>query len=138
MAAPMKPPTVHELKMWPVPFDAVLDGSKGADVRRCDDRQFVSGDLLLFRCWKEKYFDRCLLARITNVTRYAGELDLYVVDSVNSNAPQNGGQLVNFIGFPAAVLSFYLEGDVGTYSVVKERAAALRGAEIVTNKGRLR
>ncbi len=41
---------VHELKCWPVPYRATLDGSKRHEFRR-NDRGFEVGDLLLLREW---------------------------------------------------------------------------------------
>lgn len=38
----------HELKTWPGPFAALLDGSKTFELRR-DDRAFVVGDTLVLK-----------------------------------------------------------------------------------------
>lgn len=41
--------TVHELKTWPEFFNAVENGDKPFEVRRCDDRSFAVGDVLILR-----------------------------------------------------------------------------------------
>jgi hypothetical protein len=40
--------TVHELKTWPVLFDAIINGEKTFEVRK-NDRDFRSGDVVLLR-----------------------------------------------------------------------------------------
>lgn len=39
----------HNLKCWPVFFEAIVDGRKKHDLRRADDRKFRVGDLVRLR-----------------------------------------------------------------------------------------
>lgn len=41
--------TTHDLKTWPVYWDAIADGRKTFEVRRNDDRGFNAGDEVLLR-----------------------------------------------------------------------------------------
>lgn len=62
----------HELKTWPEPFQAVLDGRKRFEVRK-DDRGFAVGDLLRLKEWEPsdhhwpygRYTGRETLVRVT-------------------------------------------------------------------------
>jgi len=46
---------IHELKTWPEPFEAILQGRKRHEVRR-DDRGFAVGDLLHLKEWSPDAF----------------------------------------------------------------------------------
>jgi len=46
----VRAPRVHELKCWPDPFQAILDGRKRFEFRR-DDRGYAVGDILDLHEW---------------------------------------------------------------------------------------
>lgn len=63
--------SVHELKTWPEPFDAVWRGEKHHEVR-VDDRGYRVGDELLLQEWEPKeglYSGRSIRLRVTHISR---------------------------------------------------------------------
>ena len=61
---------MHELKIWPEAFQAVLDGIKRYEIRK-SDRDFHVGDTLFLREWEptqEKYSGRDLYVKVTYMT----------------------------------------------------------------------
>jgi len=68
---------IHELKSWPDPFQALMDGTKRAEVRAMD-RDFAVGDLLYLREWnpvEEAYTGRHIFRQVTHIT-HPGEYNL--------------------------------------------------------------
>lgn len=68
---------VHELKSWPIYFEAVWEGRKTAELRK-DDRGFCEGDLIWLREWDPgpdnisaehpaRYTGRTVMLQITHV-----------------------------------------------------------------------
>lgn len=71
---------LHELKIYPKYFDAVLNGSKPFEIRR-NDRYFQVGDNVILREWDNiKYSGRTIFAEITYVfdDRFIGLTEGYV------------------------------------------------------------
>ena len=67
---------IHDLKIWPQFFDAVVDGRKRAELRK-NDRDFRDGDILNLRefdPYQEKYTGRGVTVLVTHVQRIR-ELD---------------------------------------------------------------
>lgn len=61
----------HELKCWPEPFQAVLDGRKRHEIRQYD-RSYCVGDTLLLREYdpeKKTYSGREVTAEVTYFSR---------------------------------------------------------------------
>ena len=69
----MRSPKTHELKTWPMQFQAVLDEVKVHELRR-DDRGFRVGDTLLLREWDpgtESYSGRWLEVEVMYISKVA-------------------------------------------------------------------
>lgn len=67
LAKPQAPPKVHDLKTWPIVFDAVATRAKTFEIRK-DDRGYQVGDILLLREWDpetEEYSGRKVRALVT-------------------------------------------------------------------------
>lgn len=61
----------HELKTWPAPFQAVIDGKKTYEFRR-NDRNFQVGDRLWLREWNNEtaqYTGRNAVAEVSYITQ---------------------------------------------------------------------
>jgi hypothetical protein len=59
--------TVHDLKTWPIFFDAIVDGRKPFDYR-FNDRDFKVGDFLRLQEWcpkRKDYTGRWVMRKIT-------------------------------------------------------------------------
>jgi hypothetical protein len=64
--------TNHELKCDPEPFQALYDGRKNFEVRKCDDRTFSAGDTLFLREFNQingQYTGRHLTKQVTYMVR---------------------------------------------------------------------
>lgn len=78
---------LHELKIYPKYFNAVLDGSKTFEIRK-NDRWFQVGDNILLREWDNiKYSGRTIYAEITYILddKFIGLEDGYVALGIKVN-----------------------------------------------------
>lgn len=61
---------MHELKIWPVNYEAVATGAKKYEIRKCD-RPFKVGDQVMLREWypeTKQFTGRSSIFRITHMT----------------------------------------------------------------------
>jgi hypothetical protein len=60
----------HELKTWPAPFQAVVNGEKRYEIRSTYDRKFEVSDILFLREWDPNrgYTGRSVAARVLYIT----------------------------------------------------------------------
>jgi len=94
---------IHDLKIAPLFFKAVLSGEKKAELR-WNDRNFNCGDFLLLREWEGKYTGLKTLVKITHVL----PVDKFIISGGNwvmmSIAPLNSydAQLLREASFGGA------------------------------------
>ncbi|WP_270275165.1 ASCH/PUA domain-containing protein, partial [Enterococcus faecalis] len=73
-----KEPTIHELKILPEYFEAVVSGNKRFEIRK-NDRNYKKGDILRLNEYQEgQYTGDVHVSEITYITDYAQQ-DGYVV-----------------------------------------------------------
>ncbi len=71
---------LHELKIQPKQFQEVMSGKKRTEIRRCDDRTFVAGDVLRLWEWdpkSKKYTGAALFVDVTHVDLIQDVVKLY-------------------------------------------------------------
>lgn len=64
--------TIHSLKCWPEPFEALLAGRKTFDIRQETDRRFEPEDVLVLREWDppaKKFTGRVLVRGVSYLAR---------------------------------------------------------------------
>lgn len=64
---------VHELKIWPSYFEAVLNGTKTFEIRK-DDRQFSVGDILVLMEYEPGVIDYSVVPEVIKESRYTGRV----------------------------------------------------------------
>lgn len=75
---------MHELKIYPEFFEAVVSGAKQFEIRK-NDRNFENGDILHLREWTgENYTGRSYKVEITYITDYAQKAGYVVLGIKNS------------------------------------------------------
>ena len=68
---------IHQLKTWPEPFAAVVDGGKTCELRK-NDRDYKVGDVLILQEWNpdtKEYTGNEEVAHVTHIIR-GGEFGL--------------------------------------------------------------
>lgn len=78
---------LHELKIYPHYFNAILDGNKKFEIRK-NDRNFQKGDNILLREWDNiKYSGRTIFVTITYILddRFVGLAEGYVALGIEVN-----------------------------------------------------
>jgi hypothetical protein len=64
--------TVHELKIWPDGYKAVLNGTKTAEWR-LNDRNFQVGDILYLRAWvpqtRQYMLEASTIVEVTHIVK---------------------------------------------------------------------
>jgi hypothetical protein len=93
-AAPAPWKRAHELKVWPVFFDALLSGIKPFEIRK-NDRDFWAGDLLVLNEFEPEgrgYTGRGLTRTVSYVTDYEQQAGFVVLglSPAASKAPEVG------------------------------------------------
>lgn len=64
---------IHELKIWPSYFEAVLNGSKTFEIRK-DDRKFSVGDILVLKEYEPGVIDYSVVPEVIKESRYTGRV----------------------------------------------------------------
>ncbi len=84
--------TVGRLKTWPGDLDEIRLGKKRSEVRRCDDRRFVAGQVWELYPWDpitaRELDGPSTFIRVTHVERMAGPLMICGVGRKEPNAIQ--------------------------------------------------
>lgn len=78
---------LHELKIYPHYFNAILDRNKKFEIRK-NDRNFQKGDNILLREWDNiKYSGRTIFVTITYILddRFVGLAEGYVALGIEVN-----------------------------------------------------
>jgi hypothetical protein len=85
---------MHELKIWPEHFQAIIEGRKRFEIRSVEDRSYDDGDTLELQEWfpdEERYTNRRILAKVTLVHAGIGMQKGYVALGIRVYAWQEEG-----------------------------------------------
>ncbi|MTD42482.1 DUF3850 domain-containing protein [Erwinia sp. CPCC 100877] len=72
---------IHELKILPQYFDAVVSGRKRFEIRK-NDRDYQVGDLLILNEWDNGFTGDLYKAQVTYITDYAQQEGYVVIGIV--------------------------------------------------------
>lgn len=111
--------TVHEMKLQPVPFEAVKNGSKIIESRLFDEkRQLIQlGDQILFRNMAD--LDETILAKVNGLLRYP----TFSVMFSDFSAAFFGGESKSAL--EQQIYSFYSKEDEAKYGVLGIRISRI-------------
>jgi hypothetical protein len=86
-----RPPIVHDLKCWPIPFDAIMSGEKTFEWRK-NDRDYRVGDILILHKYNpelDQYMGPVTKRKITHILKEGfGIPEGYAVLSLESHWKQ--------------------------------------------------
>jgi ASC-1-like (ASCH) protein len=86
---------LHNLKIYPFWFEAVLNGTKKYEIRKQDRQEFEEGDIVILNEWDQKaeiFTGRKIIKVVGYVCEYA-QSDYHVVFSLCNLVDERGYQL---------------------------------------------
>lgn len=123
---------IHELKIQPQYFDAIIRGDKTFEIRK-DDRGYAVDDLLVLKEWEnEQYTGHVIIQKVTYTTTYAQEMGFLVLaikepdfDVLNQHFGYNKAACLNMGYEPTWVLEQATDEDL------EESISAIDAADVL-------